>query len=111
MSINRTLSDEILNEIENLSREEIGSDKYKANVDAIAKLLDRKIELEKLEFEKIDKEKSREADINIKLSQIEDNKKERCLNISLFLYFSSSYQVVLYNIESRFNAIYFKLRF
>ena len=77
MSINRTLSDEILNEIENLSREEIGSDKYKANVDAIAKLLDRKIELEKLEFEKIDKEKSREADINIKLSQIEDNKKER----------------------------------
>ena len=77
MSINRNLTDEILNEIENLGREPIGSDEYKANVDGIAKLLDRKIELEKLEFEKIDREESRNAEMNAKLKQIEENKKER----------------------------------
>ena len=43
MSINHRLDEEILNELDNLERVTIGSDEYKANVDGVTKLLDRKI--------------------------------------------------------------------
>lgn len=77
MSIKHALDSEILNEIENLGKEAIGSDEYKANVDGVTKLLDRKIELEKIESEHNFKIESREIENNLKREQIRENKKER----------------------------------
>lgn len=80
MSINHRLDEEILNELDNLERVTIGSDEYKANVDGVTKLLDRKIELEKLENERLDKIEAREADIEIRSKQINESKKERMID-------------------------------
>ena len=49
MSVKHILEEEIKNELENLGRETIGSDNYKANVEGVTKLLDKKIEHEKRE--------------------------------------------------------------
>lgn len=79
MSIKHVLDEEIRNELENLGRETIGSDEYKANVDGVTKLLDRKIELEKLEVESGEKIEAREAEMNLKIQQMENEKKDRLI--------------------------------
>ena len=66
MSVKNLLDNEIRNELENLGKETIGSDNYKANLDGVTKLLDRQIEIEKLENERINKEMDREVDFHIK---------------------------------------------
>lgn len=75
MSVERVLNDEILNELENLSRETIGSEEYKANVDGVTKLIDRKIAMDKLASEKIDKE----TEFIYKECQIKEEKKDRLI--------------------------------
>ncbi len=77
MSIIHVLDEEIRSELENLGKESIGSDEYKANVDGVTKLLDRKIELEKLEIESKDRIESRNAEIELKLQQMKEEKKYR----------------------------------
>ena len=77
MSVKNLLDNEIRNELENLGKEAIGSDNYKANLDGVTKLLDRQIEIEKLENEKINKEMDREVDFHIKNIQIKEEKKDR----------------------------------
>ena len=77
MSIKYALDSEILNQIENLGNEAIGSEEYKANVDGVTKLLDRKIELEKLEFDREHKIESRDIEVDLKRQQIYEGKKER----------------------------------
>lgn len=79
MSVKRILEEEIKNELENLGRETIGSDNYKANVEGVTKLLDKKIELEKLEAESKDKIESRNIEIEMKLQQMKDEKKDRLI--------------------------------
>ena len=73
MTVRQVLDDEILNELENLSRETIGSEEYKANVDGVTKLIDRKIAMDKLASEKIDKE----TEFIYKECQIKEEKKDR----------------------------------
>lgn len=80
MSIKHVLDEEIRNELENLGRETIGTEEYKANVDGVTKLLDRKIELEKLEVESSEKIEAREAEMNLKLQQMENEKKDRLIS-------------------------------
>lgn len=80
MSIKHVLDEEIRNELENLGREAIGSDEYKANVDGVTKLLDRKIELEKLEVESSERIEAREAEMNLKIQQMENEKKDRLIS-------------------------------
>ena len=77
MSIKHVLDEEIRNELENLKKEKIGSNEYKANVDGVTSLLDRKIELEKLEVDRIDKIESRNAELDKRLRQMKDEKKDR----------------------------------
>ena len=77
MSVKRMLDDEIRNELENLGRESIGSDEYKANLDGVTKLLDRQIEIEKLENERLDRIESRETEIALKQQQLAEEKKDR----------------------------------
>lgn len=80
MSIKTILDDEIRNELENLGRENIGSDEYKANVDGVTRLLDRKIELEKLEIESRERVDAREAETDLKIQQMKNEKKERLIS-------------------------------
>ena len=80
MSIKHRLDEETLNEIDNLGRATIGSDEYEANIDGVAKLLDKKIELERLENERLDKIEAREADVEIRLKQMNESRKERMMD-------------------------------
>ena len=79
MSVKNLLDDEIRNELENLGRETIGSDSYKANLDGVTKLLDRKIEIEKLESDRLDKIESRETELIFKETQLKEEKKDRMI--------------------------------
>lgn len=62
MSTKQLLEDEIQAEIDEISRLEVGSDKHKAATDALAKLLDKYNEMDKLEIESQDKYDDREAE-------------------------------------------------
>ena len=77
MSVKNLLDNEIRNELENLGKETIGSDNYKANLDGVTKLLDRQIEIEKLENERLDRMESRETELVLKQQQLAEEKKDR----------------------------------
>ena len=77
MSVKSSLHEEILTEIEEIHKLEVGSDKHKVAVDSVAKLVDRAIEMEKLDIEISEKEKNRENEMNLKLAEIEEDRKDR----------------------------------
>ena len=77
MSVKRLLNEEIVSEIENLNKVPLGSEEHKIAADALAKLLDKSIELDKLDLEYQDKADSREAANNLKRIEIEEEKKDR----------------------------------
>nr|DAJ97383.1 MAG TPA: hypothetical protein [Herelleviridae sp.] len=77
MDIKRVLSEEIQNEVEDLSKMELGTDQYKATVDGITKLADRVIELERVSIESKDRVENRAIENDLKLKQIEDEQKDR----------------------------------
>ena len=77
MSIKSLVDDEIRSEIEEISKIEVGSEKHKVSVDALAKLLDKSIELEKLDVEAQEKYESRMAENELKKKQMEDEKRDR----------------------------------
>ena len=77
MSINSLVDEEIRSEIEEISKIEVGSEKHKASVDALAKLLDKSIELERLDVEAQEKYESRIAENELKLKQLKDEKRDR----------------------------------
>ena len=79
MSVKNLLDDEIRNELENLGKEAIGSDNYKANLDGVTKLLDRKIEIEKLEMEHLDRSDSIVNESILKRAQLKEEKKDRMI--------------------------------
>lgn len=60
MEIKTILLEEIEDELNELGGLDLGSDQYKASVDGVAKLMDRAIELEKIERESKDKVDERE---------------------------------------------------
>lgn len=73
----KMLQDEIENELEELGRLEIGSEQYKVTVEGLTKLIDRSIEIDKINFEMDDKIEDRETDLEVKNKQIEEDKKDR----------------------------------
>ena len=77
MKIETLLRDEIAGEFGELKKMEVGSDTYKTAVDGITKLVDRAIELEKLEVEMQDKAESREIDTELRVQQMEEDRKDR----------------------------------
>ena len=77
MSIKSLVDEEIRSEIEEISKIEVGSEKHKASVDALAKLLDKSIELERLDAEAQEKYESRIAENELKLKQLKDEKRDR----------------------------------
>ena len=77
MRIEQILREEILNELEELGKCQLGNDEYKTRVDGATKLIDRAIEIEKLNIEQENKEKDRELDKTLKLQQMEEDRKDR----------------------------------
>lgn len=59
MSIRHRLSDEIEKELENLKTMQLGTDEHRAAVEGLTKLVDREIEMEKLENEREEKANNR----------------------------------------------------
>lgn len=74
MSIKTMLDEEIKAEIEEISKIEVGSDKHKVATEALAKLLDKTIEYEKLDAEMQERYESRKAENDIARKKIESEK-------------------------------------
>ncbi len=79
MNIEHLLYDEIETEFEKLRDKTPGSDEHKAIVDEIVKLMDRAIEMEKVNNDCQDKNEVRENDQAMKQQQLEDEKRDRLI--------------------------------
>ena len=79
MNIETLLYDAIETDFDKLATAELGSDERKAVADELFKLMDRAIEMEKVNNESEDKAKTRESDELYKQQQLEDDKKDRLL--------------------------------
>ena len=76
-SIRELLDEEIQVEFEKLSKLEVGSESYKATVDGLTKLVDRVIEIDKLNDSAQDRREARDADMEIKQQQLYEDVKDR----------------------------------
>lgn len=80
MKIETLLRDEIESEFKDLKEMALGTDEYKTTVDGLAKLMDRAIEMEKFNVEcdeKIENRKIQEFDNDLKVKQMEEDRKDR----------------------------------
>lgn len=79
VNIETLLYDEIETEFDKLATLEPGSEKYKVTLDGLTKLMDRAIEIEKVEIDCKDKEATRESEQLLKEQQLSDDKKDRLI--------------------------------
>ena len=77
MRIETMLHTEIENEFEELKRLQLGTEEYKTTVDGLTKLVDRAIEIDKINIEQDEKHKVREDENAFKIQQMADDKKDR----------------------------------
>lgn len=73
------LHEEIQSEFAELSKLAVGSDEYKIAVDGVTKLMDRAIEIDKLNIEYEEKKAARENENDFKIQQLNDEKKDRLI--------------------------------
>jgi hypothetical protein len=71
------LREEIADELEQLKKMEVGTDAYRTTVDGLTKLVDRAIEMEKIDIESQEKVDNREIENDLKLKQMEEDRKDR----------------------------------
>lgn len=79
MSIKTQLEDEIREEFEALRKIEVGSDTYRATVEGLTKLVDRKIEMDKVEVDARERVIKRNDDNEFKEMQLADDRKDRAI--------------------------------
>ena len=77
VNIETLLVDEIEHEFGKLYETECGSEKHKVAVDGVTKLVDRVIELERLDIDRAERAAAREGEQLLKLQQTEEDKKDR----------------------------------
>lgn len=77
MKIETKLHEEIAKELDELGKIQLGSDEYRGVVDGVTKLMDRAIEIERLDMELQDKEETRHTDEDLRLKQMNDENKDR----------------------------------
>lgn len=75
--IERIYEERIEKEMEEIGKEQIGSDKYKAGIDSATKLTDRLIELKKIEADRVKYERDRAFEEQYKLDQLKSEKRDR----------------------------------
>lgn len=85
MSIKTQLEDEIRDEFEALRKIEVGSDTYRATVEGLTKLVDRKIEMDKVEVDARERIIKRNDDNEFKEMQLADDRKDRAIKNGLTL--------------------------
>ena len=85
MSTKHLLEEEIQSEIELIGKLQVGSEEHKVATEALAKLLDKYNEMDKLELEYQDKFDSREAEQEMKEKQLEHDKKDAKIKNGLTL--------------------------
>lgn len=73
------LNEEIKSEIEELQTIAVGSDEHKTAVDALAKLLDKSIEMDRVDLEYQDKYDGREAELELKKEQVKNDKRDQMI--------------------------------
>ena len=71
------LHEEIQNEFEELKKIEVGSDKYRTAVDGLTKLMDRAIEIDKLNAGAEERLDARNIDAELRQEQLEADVKDR----------------------------------
>ena len=76
-TIEKLLKSELEEELEALGEAELGSDDYKVAVEGITKLMDRQIEISKLNTEYELKRDAREIDTDLKVQQMKADAKDR----------------------------------
>lgn len=77
MSIKTLLGEEIQSEFEELKKIQVGTDEHKAAVDSVTKLVDRAIDLERVEIERVDKAENRDIEYSLKTKELDDERKDR----------------------------------
>ena len=77
MELKTLLKEEIQDEMNELGKLEIGTDKYKATVDGVTKLVDRAIELEKIEVGKNEKMNDRDVNVEIQDKRLKIEKRDK----------------------------------
>lgn len=77
MDIENLLYDEIETDFEKLRKEDLEPEKRKATVDELAKLMDRAIEMKRLENDSKDKAEARLSEQAVELQKLEEDKKDR----------------------------------
>lgn len=77
MSIETKLHTEIDEEFDKLATMEPGSEKYRTTVEGLTKLMDRAIEIEKIDIDCKDKAATREGELALKEQQMRDERKDR----------------------------------
>lgn len=77
MDIEALLKREIEDEFEVFQNMTLGTDDYKMTIDGLTKLLDRHIELKKIDYDHEEKAKNREYDNQLKVKQMEEDRKDR----------------------------------
>lgn len=85
MSIKTLLNEEIQDELSRLGKAELGTEPYKITVDGVTKLMDRAIELEKIEAERDDKAEALEREERLKLQQMRDDRIDKIVKNGLTL--------------------------
>lgn len=79
MDMREMLDEEIKTEFEALKKAKPGDDTHKATVESLTKLMDRAIELKKIEETTEEEYNAREIETDLKLQQLRDEKKDRLI--------------------------------
>ena len=77
VNIETLLYEELETEFTKLSETEPGSDEHKATLDGLTKLMDRAIEIEKVDIERQSKAATLESEELLRKQQMDDEKKDR----------------------------------
>lgn len=81
--IETLLKERIEHDFEQLKEMEVTSDEYKVTADELVKLLDRNIEIKKVNNDIHDKTESRKVDAELKREEMETNKKDQWIKNGL----------------------------
>lgn len=79
MSLKTQLTEEFKSQLEEVSKMEVGTEKYKIAVDGVTKLADRIIEIDKIEQDEMLKEASHEDEMVLKAEDLASQKKDRII--------------------------------
>lgn len=77
MNILTALDEEIAARLLEMSAMDVKSDEYRLVDDNVCKLIDRRLEMEKLDIESQEKVDARETDKELKLKQMDEDRKDR----------------------------------